>query len=111
METVVVKTLTGKTLNIEVDCATTTVRELKELVQDREGIPPDRQRMITAGRAMSEDDWPLAAYGLRHWSTVHLVLRLRGAPASLFLDPPHASAVPWPCTPLGPASLSSLHIF
>lgn len=91
-----VKTLTGKTLNIEVDCATTTVRELKELVQDREGIPPDRQRMITAGRAMSEDDWPLAAYGLRHWSTVHLVLRLRGAPASLFLDPPHASAVPWP---------------
>ena len=110
METVVVKTLTGKALNIEVDCATTTVRQLKELVQDREGIPPDRQRMITAGRAMSEDDWPLAAYGPRHGSMVHLVLRLRGAPGSHFLPPP-TSFVPWPCTHTWASFIEPLHFF
>ncbi len=75
-EKLLVKTLTGKTIEIEVKL-TDTVASVKQQVQDKEGIPPDQQRIIYAGKTL-EDGRALADYSVTDGATVHLVLRLRG---------------------------------
>jgi len=72
-----VKTLTGKTISIDCVGPDTTVDALKDVIQDREGIPPDQQRLIHAG-AQLEDCFTLGSYGITRGATVHLILRLRG---------------------------------
>lgn len=82
-----VKTLTGRTVTLDVG-PDTTLAELKCLMENRKGgIPPDQLRFIHVWRqsdgraidafALIDDDFTLADYGVRHENVLHAVLRLR----------------------------------
>lgn len=77
-----IKTLTGKVITIHID-SSSTILDLKHSIQDKEGIPPDQQRLIQGGTGIQlADDCTFDDYGITDGITLHLVLRLRGGGCS-----------------------------
>ena len=71
-----VENLQGKTLNFDVD-SSLTVQDLRELIQAKDGIPPEEQRIIFF-RKQLEDDLTLSDYNVQRGSTLHLKMTLNG---------------------------------
>ena len=74
--TIFIKTLTGTIYNFEVT-SVTTIDQLKNIIEDREGVPYEQQRLIFAGKEL-QNDKALSNYNIVENCTMHLVLRLRG---------------------------------
>jgi len=80
-----VKTLTGKTVSIEVE-EDESIEDVKAKIAEKEGIPPEQQRLIFGGQQL-QDAKTLGDYDVGDDATLHLVLRLRGGKGLMVVTP------------------------
>eukprot|EP00761_Pharyngomonas_kirbyi_P013426 gb/GECH01013455.1/.p1 GENE.gb/GECH01013455.1/~~gb/GECH01013455.1/.p1 ORF type:complete len:334 (+),score=51.79 gb/GECH01013455.1/:1-1002(+) len=83
-----VKTMTDETLTFKTNDGTTLL-DLKKEIRDREGIPIDQQRLIFHAKQLSPEFRTLKHFNIKHGSTLHFVLRLRGGGIQKFLLDPN----------------------
>ncbi|ESK91244.1 ubiquitin family protein [Moniliophthora roreri MCA 2997] len=84
---IIIQSLARKTIPIAFD-RQATVAALKTKLCNIEGVPPDLQRFIFAGKQL-EDDFTLEDYNMQSGSIIHFVLRLRGGKPVIYLFSPH----------------------
>ncbi|KAL7561426.1 hypothetical protein ACA910_009283 [Epithemia clementina (nom. ined.)] len=87
-----VKTLTGKTITLPLFPLYTRIDDVKLAIQSLEGLPPDQQRLIWAGKQL-EDALTLEQYRIEKGCTLHLILRLRGGATNLLVDVTQSDAL------------------
>lgn len=71
-----VKTLTGRQIELDVE-PTDTILQVKEKIEEKQGIPPEQQRIIYGGKPLN-DDKQLQEYRIESGCIIHLILALRG---------------------------------
>jgi hypothetical protein len=76
---IMVRTLRGDRVALDVDGASTTVAQAKGMVMSRESVPVAMQRLFFAGSHLDDDDRTLAGYGVQNESVLFLGLRLSAA--------------------------------